>query len=120
MINGVISAALSHSGCRYNLQDLFVLRDADRVGNGKKGGVPKTFLDFKKRIEDILLIDSTLKVTDLNINGNDLINLLMIKPGPIIGKVLDYLLENVLDNPENNNKEILLKKAKEYFNNLKD
>jgi len=43
----------------------------------------------------------------LKINGNDLIKLLDIKPGPRIGQTLDVLLGYVLDNPEKNNKEFL-------------
>ncbi len=34
-----------------------------------------------------------------------------IKPGPIIGKILNQLLELVLENPELNEKSVLLKEA---------
>ena len=45
---------------------------------------------------------------------------LFLKPGPIIGEILNYLLEIVLDNPELNKEEILLDKAKEYYENKKE
>lgn len=98
-----------------NLDDLFLLRDADRNGNGKKQGVPQAFLDFKDRIAHILELDSALKVKDLHIDGNILMKRLELKPGPIIGEILNYLLEIVLDEPEVNSAETLLKYAEEYY-----
>jgi len=40
---------------------------------------------------------------------------LKLKPGPIIGKILNELLEQVLDNPELNNQETLLQMAHELY-----
>lgn len=97
------------------MSDLFLLRDADRAGNGTKQGIPKAFLDFKDKIEEILEKDSVLKVTDLKINGNDLMVTLQLKPGPMIGEILNHLLELVLDNPELNTEEELFESAKEYY-----
>lgn len=98
-----------------NLEDLFLLRDADRNGNGSKTGIPKAFIDFQEKIREIMEIDSALKVTDLEINGRDLIENLQMKQGPMIGEVLNYLLELVLDEPELNKHELLMEKAKEYY-----
>ena len=42
---------------------------------------------------------------------------LKLKPGPEIGKVLNFLFEKVMENPELNNKKQLLKEAKTYFKN---
>ena len=98
-----------------NLEDLFLLRDADRNGNGSKIGIPKAFIDFQEKIREIMEIDSALKVTDLDINGKDLMENLNMKQGPIIGEVLNYLLELVLDEPELNVHETLMEKAKEYY-----
>ena len=98
-----------------NLEDLFLLRDADRNGNGSKTGIPKAFIDFQDKIREIMEIDSALKVTDLDINGRDLIENFQMKQGPIIGEVLNYLLELVLDEPELNKHELLMEKAKEYY-----
>ena len=72
-----------------NLEDLFLLRDADRNGNGSKTGIPKAFIDFQDKIREIMEIDSALKVTDLDINGRDLIESFQMKQGPIIGEVLN-------------------------------
>ncbi len=40
---------------------------------------------------------------------------LNLKPGPVIGKILNELLERVLDNPELNNQETLLQMAHELY-----
>jgi hypothetical protein len=40
---------------------------------------------------------------------------LHIKPGPMVGKILNELLEKVLDNPELNNYQTLLTLAKEIY-----
>ena len=47
----------------------------------------------------------------LKINGNDLMSVLGIKPGPKIGQILDILLGYVLDDPKLNKKEFLEKEA---------
>ncbi len=99
-----------------NMEDLFILRNADRVGNGTKQGESKHFLDFKDRIKAIIDEDAAFKITDLNIDGNDIMSSLKIKSGPLIGEILNYLLELVLDNPEYNNREKLLSLAIDYYN----
>ena len=116
--DGAVRRFLRNAGVE-NLKDLFALRDADRIGNGSKSGIPKAFLDFKDRIKEILEIDSALKVKDLDIDGNILMKELTLKPGPIIGEILNYLLEIVLDNPEINKRDTLLEKAKEYYQKKK-
>jgi len=53
------------------------------------------------------------QITDLEINGNDIMMELNIKPGPKIGIILKYLLEYILNDPELNTKENLIKLVKE-------
>ena len=103
-----------------NINDLFILREADRVGNGMKQGIPEIFLKFKDKIEEILVKDAAFKVKDLKINGNIIMNELELKPGPIIGEMLNYLLELVLDNPDINIRDTLIEKAKEYYKKKKE
>lgn len=50
----------------------------------------------------------------LAVTGKDLIGM-GIKPGPVIGVVLDQLLQEVIEEPELNEKELLLEKAKELI-----
>ncbi len=112
--DGAVRRFLRNVGVE-NLPDLFTLRDADRNGNGSKTGIPRTFLQFKDKISEIIDKDSALKVTDLDIDGNIVMTCLNIKPGPIIGEILNYLLELVLDEPSINTRETLIEKAAEYY-----
>ena len=47
------------------------------------------------------------QLTDLAVNGHDLIESGM-KPGPSMGKILNYLTECVIENPELNEKGTLI------------
>lgn len=63
--------------------------------------------EAKKLIEERLEKKEAFTIKDLAVNGNDLIQA-GIKPGKEIGVVLNYLLEQVLEEPERNNKDFLL------------
>lgn len=51
---------------------------------------------------------------DLALSGGELINLLGLMPGPLVGKTQKYLLALVVDNPEMNTRETLLNEAANY------
>lgn len=70
------------------------------------------FNDFKNKLDSIIEESNALKLTDLKINGNDLITLLNIKPGPLIGKILKQTFEDVLDEKVTNEREALLEHVK--------
>ncbi len=91
-----------------NLQALFELRRADRIGNGLKQGNSRAVQNLKHRIEIILEKENAITVKDLAINGNDVMKQFNLKPGPIIGAILNHLLEEILDDPEKNNHDTLL------------
>lgn len=94
---------------------LFSLRVADRIGNGKNESYPGILIEFYDRIKRIIEEDHALKVTDLDIDGNDIMRELKLSPSKVIGEILDYLLEIVIDDPSNNKYDILINKAKEYY-----
>ena len=56
-----------------------------------------------------------LKVTDLDITGEDLMNL-GIEKGPELGRILNELLDMVVEDPLLNSKEKLLEEAKRIAN----
>ncbi len=89
----------------------------DRLGSGTRKSTPHILVEFRDRIDRILAEDAALKVTDLNINGNDLIREFSLKPSPIIGQTLNYLLELVLDEPNLNNYDSLKNHAAEFLKN---
>ena len=94
---------------------LFQLRHADREGSGTKKNSPYILKEFQNRIKKILAEDAALKVSDLHINGSQLMSSFSLKPSPIIGLILNYLLELVLDDPNLNNYDQLLEKASLYL-----
>ncbi len=102
-----------------NLQDLFILRLADRSGNGMRDGLPEPIKKLKKHIEKVVEKDNAFTVKDLDIDGYSIMDALHIKPGPIVGKILNELLEKVLDNPDLNNHEMLMALAKDIYATMK-
>ncbi|MBI5356298.1 CCA tRNA nucleotidyltransferase [Candidatus Collierbacteria bacterium] len=80
-----------------------------RVGDRKGGGSRETswrLEELKSRIAG--LMNDPLTVADLKIDGFDVMKTLNIKPGPTIGKVLNFLFEEVLEDPSKNDREYLL------------
>lgn len=59
--------------------------------------------------EEIIAKDECVCLKDLAVTGRDLIDN-GIPSGPALGEILNLMLSDVIDNPENNNKEYLLEK----------
>ncbi|MEP7167208.1 MAG: HD domain-containing protein [Candidatus Woesebacteria bacterium] len=95
-----------------NLEDIFALRIGDRVGSGSKASSWR-LEELKDRVWAEL--HQPMKVTDMAINGNDIMKELGITPGPQIGKILNELFEEILEHPENNTKEYLSNTVKEKY-----
>jgi len=100
-----------------NIDDLFLVREADRIGSGVKKPVPYRLRHLKAMIEKAK--HDPLSPKMLKVNGEDVMKNLGIEPGPKVGFVLSALLEEVLDDPELNKKELLLKRIK-FLGNLSD
>jgi poly(A) polymerase/tRNA nucleotidyltransferase (CCA-adding enzyme) len=101
-----------------NLDDLFALRIADGTSEPVSMWNPQEIIELQQRISAVLAEDTAFKVSDLAINGNLLMRKLTLKPGKIVGDILNHLLELVLDNPNINNEEKLLVAAREYIQKL--
>ncbi len=91
-----------------NIDDILDLREADRLGSGARR-TSWRLEEMKQRM--ISQLNQPMDVTDLAINGHDLMDKLGIAPGPLFGTILSQLLEDVLENPKLNTKQTLLKKA---------
>jgi len=94
-----------------NLKDLMDVRIADRLGSGCPKAKPYKLIELEKRIKEIQKEPITVKM--LKINGHDVMEILKIKSGPKIGKILNALLEEILDEPRRNTKKYLIKRVKE-------
>jgi len=93
-----------------NIADMVLLRIADRKGSGSNT-TSWRFMELQKRIGEQLF--EPMEINDMVINGRDVMEVLGVPPGPIIGKVLSELFEEVLEDTSKNNKEYLLSRIKE-------
>jgi len=94
-----------------NLADLIDLRVADRLGSGVPKAKPYKLRHLEYMMEKVRFDAVSVKM--LKINGDDLMKLLNIEPGPKIGAILDVLLSEVIDDQNLNNKDYLAKRSLE-------
>lgn len=92
-----------------NTTDMLDLRTADRLGSGVKQ-TSWRHEDFKKRIIEVQ--KHIPSVTDLKVNGLDVMKVLDIKPGPKVGEILNLLFEEIMEEPKKNEREYLLSRIK--------
>ena len=95
-----------------NLFRLVHLKLADMVGSGGTF-VPQAFdawSEFHHRCELLIRETTALTVRDLAIDGHDIMRILSIPPGPRVGRILRTLLEEVLENPELNERSWLIER----------
>jgi len=89
------------------VDDLFALREGDIAGRGFAEDPDVELGELRRRIGEVAAADAALKVTDLAVDGQDVMRILRIGPGRQIGVVLERLLERVLDDPSLNERERL-------------
>ncbi len=97
--------------------DLLDLRRADVVAQGM-GGTTDDVDKFEADIRDELSRKPPFGYSDLALSGRDIMAMFDLAPSPVVGKILAYLLERVLDNPQDNTREKLEALAKEYYRTL--
>lgn len=98
---------ITNLGSEY-VQDMLDLRHGDRVGSGAKPTSWRLEL-FKKRLIEVQ--KEPFKITDLKINGNDVMQILKIKPGKQIGEILNRIFNDVEEKRLKNERGILLEKV---------
>jgi tRNA nucleotidyltransferase (CCA-adding enzyme) len=96
--------------------DLYVLNEADVRAKGKSWDDDLGALaSLKAHVERVLTAGAALTVRDLKVNGRDLMKELGLEPGPIIGVLLDAMLEVVLTDPAENEREALVALARQML-----
>jgi tRNA nucleotidyltransferase (CCA-adding enzyme) len=96
---------------RENLDDLFLLREADNVGSGRVrdgGGLA----EIRERVAAQLAAGIVLELRDLDIDGDVLMEELGLEPSPRLGRVLDELLDRAIADPAINQRSRLLALAR--------
>lgn len=101
-----------------NISDLLELRRADIIATGKiTSQTPEYLKDLSHRIFNILQSSAESEnFSRLALNGNDLMEKLGIKSGPLVGEILRYLEEQIIEEPDLNQKIRLLEIARRYLN----
>jgi putative nucleotidyltransferase with HDIG domain len=96
-----------------NIPALFALRRADNIGSGAR--VPKMYaLDaLWQRVQEEIDAANAFSLRDLKIDGNDVMTELGLRPGPEIGRILNALFERVTEDPKLNERDTLLRLARE-------
>ena len=93
------------------IPDLIKLREADRIGSGVPKAVPYKLRHLLFKIEKVKKDPLSPKM--LKINGEDVMKFAKLAPGPKVGYILAILLEEVLDDPKKNMRELLELKVKD-------
>jgi tRNA nucleotidyltransferase (CCA-adding enzyme) len=90
-----------------NMDDMLALRVGDRLGGGARE-TSWRLEEFKKRLIEVQ--KQPFSITDLKINGNDVMKTLGIPSGPQIGQILQKIFNEVVEKKVENEREVLLKK----------
>ncbi|MFC1595244.1 CCA tRNA nucleotidyltransferase [Patescibacteria group bacterium] len=94
-----------------DMEDLLKIRMCDRIGSNVPKAEPYKLRHLRFLIEKLARDPVSVKM--LKVAGDDVMKTIGIKPGPKVGFLLNILLEDVLDDPQKNTKELLLKRIKE-------
>ena len=101
------------------LRLLLLVKRADSAGkNPKRQDKGNTELDrLESTLNEIINKNQCISLRDLCVKGDDLIKI-GIPAGPVLGQIINRLLDEVIDNPELNEKTILLEKAKKLWKSM--
>jgi poly(A) polymerase/tRNA nucleotidyltransferase (CCA-adding enzyme) len=90
-----------------NFQQLLEVRMSDRIGSGVPKAEPYKLRHLKYMAEKVS--QDPLSAKMVKVNGNDVMEILKIKPGPKVGQILSVLLNLVIEDPKKNKKDVLKK-----------
>lgn len=93
------------------LDDLFALRRADNAASGAREPASGGLDELRERAARAVAADP-ISQSQLAVDGNDLVTELGLTPGPLVGRLLDELLEAVVDDPSLNRRDRLLQLAR--------
>jgi tRNA nucleotidyltransferase (CCA-adding enzyme) len=90
-----------------NIDRLFELQLCNIKGSELSGRDPERIMKIRNKCFEVLSRREPLTVHDLDISGYDLLSL-GYPPGKEIGETMDYLLDQVVDNPALNQRDTLI------------
>jgi len=97
----------------FDFEDFLKIRWADENANTKKKDLELSVIEtnlytLRENVNKVLNEKPVLDVNSLALNGNDIMEILNIKPGPEIKEIKENLFQFVLEDPNKNNKEDLI------------
>lgn len=95
-----------------HLEDQFLLREADCRSRDLDGEIDE-MNQLRARIQNEIEARNAVTIKDLAIDGGDVMRELKLDSGVEVGRILDELLEAVLDDPGMNTREILIARLRE-------
>jgi tRNA nucleotidyltransferase (CCA-adding enzyme) len=100
------------------IEDLYLLNEADLRAKGPALAAVidddlASLASLKVHVARVLASGAAMSTRDLRVNGRDLMKELAIAPGPVLGEILDALLEVVTNDPAKNDRDALLAEARE-------
>lgn len=97
----------------HHADDLLVLRHADMYGKGTDDYQDKKtpVHEMQSLVDNARLVKAPTDISQLAINGNDLMTNLGLTPGPQVGTILRQLTDHVLESPEDNDPQKLMELA---------
>ena len=96
-----------------NIDGLMRLRRADDLAHGFGAGFESQIEEFSNRINTQIRKSYPFTISNLAVNGHDVMNILDLQPGPRVGQILNHLLGIVIDKPQDNQKDRLIEILKE-------
>ncbi len=91
-----------------NIFDLIELRKADIAALAPEPREDPVISRFADRVARLLEKEHAFKITDLAVDGHDIMRELNLSPGREVGKILRLLHSEILENPELNTREYLI------------
>ncbi len=101
-----------------NINELVMLRRADLLAHGTANESVELLDELESRIEEQLSGPMLLKTTELAIGGREVMDVLGVQPGPVVGKSLNFLREIIIDSPESNEPKKLMDILRDSANDL--
>jgi len=96
-----------------NIDGLIRLRRADDLAHGWGRGIESQIDEFRDRINAQIKKSHPFTISDLAVDGHDVMNIMGLQPSPKVGEILNQVLELVIEKPEHNQRDRLIEILKE-------
>jgi hypothetical protein len=93
------------------VDELLDVRAADNIGSGLPANAGHLD-ELRTRVASELAAGAPLTLLELALRGDDLTAALDLAPGPVVGDLLEHLLQWVLDDPARNERAALIAEAR--------